>query len=135
MNFFLRYTSNPQADLERGESYHASGISENQCSKIDISEMFGCCEDDIILLDNGLFNNGKENGDMCYFQKLDGLCGFELLATTIEDAIEEAKKFQFNAVYNSQSMGDIVCVFEGQQAGHCEEGVLFTPFSLVYYHK
>lgn len=130
--FFLRYTATAKEDLERNASFHASGLSEEDTTIEKIAASFECDEEDIILLDNGLYANGVENGDMCYFQKLKGLCGFELEATNLKDAIKEAEDFHFNEVYNSDSMGDIITIFEGEYLDSNIEGCFFNAEKIVY---
>ena len=133
--FFLRYTNTANTDLERGTSYHSSGISETESTKSRIAEAFSCNEDDVVLLDNGAFNKGVENGDMCYFQALGGLCGFELTSSNLEDAIEEAGDFYYNSVYNSKTMGDMITIFEGDYLEGNEEGCLFIAKKLFFQNE
>ena len=75
--YFLRFTNTPEADLERGTSVHA-GAGVDECSKEQMAEMFNCDEEDVIEI-NGMWH-----------QVLDGLCGYQMEATTLEEAIEEA---------------------------------------------
>lgn len=131
MAYFLRFTETAKADLDRNSSFHASGISENDITIEDAASMFDCDEDEIILLDYGIYSNNKENGDLCYFQKLDGLCGFELEVDNLEDAIEEAEDFNFNSVYNTSNMVNF-SIFEGDYAGDCPEGAVFNAENILY---
>lgn len=95
--YFLRFTENPEADLERGQSYHYD--------------------------DDG---NKYEVG---------GLCGFELEAETLEEAIEEVKEFSWNYVYNFKSMGDIACIFTGEDVDTVPDGDVFEAEELVWVNK
>jgi len=131
MKYFLRYTENAKADLERNESYHASGLNEKDCSIEDVASMFDCDVDEIELLDNGIYSNGIENGDMCFFQVLSGLCGFELESKNLEAAIKEAENFRYNSVYNSEDMTNW-SIFEGSYNDDCPEGCLFDATKIVY---
>ena len=85
--YFLRFTNTPEADLERGTSVHA-GAGVDECSKEQMAEMFNCDEEDVIEI-NGMWH-----------QVLDGLCGYQMEATTLEEAIEEAEEggYQFEDV-------------------------------------
>ena len=130
--FFLRYTTTANEDLERNASYHGSGMSQNEAKINEIASAFGCAETDIVLLDNGIHSKGVANNDMCYFQKLVGLCGFELDAETLEEAIEEANEFYFNNVYNSELMGDMITIFEGDYLGGNIEGCFFNAEKIVF---
>ena len=115
MKFFLRYTNTANEDLERGTSINASGLGVNDCSKEDVALMFNCDETMIDVVDG------------CFVQVLNGLCGYELDAETIEEAIEEAKtERQFSFV------GQAV-IFSGKHASDSEyvaDGDLFIPLSI-----
>jgi hypothetical protein len=134
MAYFLRYTATPEQDVERGTSLHLTGIlvgqpstwnDEDERSEEEIlAEAYDLNADDIIV--------AEINGQPMYAQELSGLCAFELEAETLEDAIEEAKSFRYNDVYNSESMGDLVVVFAGEHEGDCPEGCVFTPSSVAY---
>ena len=131
MTYFLRYTENANADLERNESLHASGLNEKDCSIEDVAAMFDCDVDEIELLANGLYSNGIENGAMCFFQVIDGLCGFELEGERLEEAIKEAENFRYNSVYNSEDMNSW-CIYEGKYNDDCPEGCLFNASKIAY---
>ena len=45
MKYFLRYTENANEDLERNESYHASGLNEKDCTIDDVAAMSDCDRD------------------------------------------------------------------------------------------
>ena len=115
MKYFLRYTNTANEDLERGTSVNASDLDVNEISKKDAAAMFGCCEEMI------------EEVNGCWFQILDGICGYELEAETIEEAIEEAeteKQFAF--------VGRPV-IFKGKYASdsnYVVDGDLFIPISI-----
>lgn len=132
MAYFLRYTTTANQDLERNASFHASGLSKQDSTLESVASLFGCDIEDVVLLDYGMYNNGVNNGDMCYFHQLEGLCGFELEAETLEEAIVEAKEFSFNEVYNSDSMGEIITIFEGEYIDENLEGCLFDAEKIVY---
>ena len=126
MAYFLRYTETANEDLNRNASFHASGLNESDASIEDVAAMFDCDEDEITMLDNGIYNNNIANEDFCYFQKLDGLCGFELESTNLEDAKKEIENHNFNSVYNSESMNGLSVIFEGLFIAENEEGCLFN---------
>jgi hypothetical protein len=63
--------------------------------------------------------------DGYYVQVLSGLCGFELEPDSLEDAIEEAKSFRYNSVYNSVDMKKWT-IYEGKYNDDCPEGCLFN---------
>ena len=79
MKYFLRYTNTANEDLERGTSINASDLNVNEFAKEDAAVMFGCDEEMI------------EEVNGCWYQILDGLCGYELESESLEDAIEECE--------------------------------------------
>ena len=115
MKYFLRYTNTANEDLERGTSVNASDLDVNEISKEYAASMFGCDEEMI------------EEVNECWFQILNGICGYELEAETIEEAIEEAsieKQFAF--------VGKPV-IFKGRYASDSDyvaDGDLFIPISI-----
>lgn len=116
MKYFLRYTDTATEDLERGTSVNASDLDVNETSKECAASMFGCDEDMI-----------KEiNG--CWFQILDGLCGYELESETIEDAIEEASRIEKQFAFVGKPV-----IFKGRYASDSDyvaDGDLFIPISI-----
>lgn len=114
MKYFLRYTNTANEDLERGTSINASDLDINETSRADAAVMFGC-EECMIEEVNG-----------CWFQVLNGLCGYELEADNINDAIDEAKiERQFSFVGNP-------VIFKGKYANdscYVADGDLFIPIS------
>lgn len=130
MAFYLRYTEKPIEDLLRGVSYHASGMSVEDTTIENVTSLFDCDEECIVELDWGVYSKGKADGNICYFQELNGLCGFELEAETLEDAIEEANEFEYNSAYESSNTN--WAIFEGEYAGDCPEGELFSPVAVLY---
>ena len=116
MKYFLRFTNTAAEDLERATSVNASDLNVNEISKEDAAAMFGCDEEMI------------EEVNGCWYQILDGLCGYLLDAETLEDAIEEVentnKQFSF--------VGRPV-IFKGTYSGdsnYVADGDLFKPISI-----
>ena len=139
MKYFLRYTENAIADLDRNYSLHASDfevgkidwLEEEQTEIEVVASAFNCDVENIVMLDNGIYHGEEANGKLQYFQKLDGLCGFELDSEDLDDAIEEAENFEYNYVYNSVTMQNWA-IFEGQYIDDCPEGVCFFATKLAY---
>jgi hypothetical protein len=116
MKYYLRFTNDAKADLERGTSVNASDLNVNEINKEDAAAMFGCDE------------NSIEEVEGCWYQILDGICGYELEADNLEDAIEEVneRNFQFNFVGRP-------VIFKGEYAidgQYVADGDLFTPESI-----
>lgn len=70
-------------------------------------------------------------------QKLSGLCGFELSAETLEEAIEEAKErfadMNCNRVYNIESFGKDWAIYKGVMLEeYLPDGDLFKADSIEY---
>ena len=120
MNFYIRYSEEIEKDLERGCSFHYTGLDKS-FSEEDIESATGLAFEEL--------EYSEEAGQ--YVQPLAGLCAFELEAETVEEAIEEAKEFHFNEVYNSNSMS-FFHVLEGEYADDCPEGVCITNASVLY---
>jgi len=117
MSYFLRYTNTANEDLERGTSVNASDLDVNEISKSDAASMFGC-EAEMIEEVNG-----------CWFQILNGLCGYQLEADTIEDAIEEAKEAKRQFAFVGKPV-----IFKGKYSSDSDyvaDGDLFIPLSIV----
>lgn len=123
MKYFLRYSDNPEIDLERNASLHLSDLDASNIDAESAANSFGCDVEDLIEVD----------GLWC--QKLEGLCAFELEAETLEEAIKEAEEFNFNGVYNSNVMGDLITIFTGEFEDYNLEGVIFTAKEIVYTKK
>lgn len=120
MKFYLRYSEEIERDLERGYSFHYTGMDKS-FSEEDIESATGISFADL--------EYNEEAGQ--YVQPLAGLCAFELDAETVEEAIEEAKEFHFNEVYNSNAM-NFYHIIAGEYADDCPEGVCITNVSVVY---
>jgi len=116
MAYYLRFTETAEQDLERGTSIHSSDLSVNDFTTEQAANYFGC---DIEAV-------GEFNG--CYCQILDGICGYELQAETLEDAIEEVNSNQ----YQFSSIGKAV-IYSGRYSSQnvlVPDGDLFYPFSI-----
>lgn len=117
MALFLRFTYNPDLDIERGASFHATDYREADITKKELAEILGCNTGDIESV----------NGMLVYM--LNGLCGYELDAETIEEAIEEIEEgdWQFSGI------GDPV-IFKGVASSDSVEvpdGDLFHPQAIL----
>jgi hypothetical protein len=129
MTYFLRYTENAESDLNRNASYHNSDykagtidwLENGQTEKEFVASVFDCEVEEIEVAEDGY-----------YVQVLNGLCGFELESENLEDAIEEAKSFRYNSVYNSVDMTSWA-IYEGKYNDDCPEGCLFNATKI--YHK
>lgn len=120
MKYFLRYSLNIDKDIERGVSYHYTGLDKS----FSIEEIENCTG---LSIDELEYN---EDADM-YVQPLLGLCAFELDAETLEEALKEARGFRFNDVYNSESM-DNFHILTGDYEDECPEGCVISNAELVY---
>ena len=120
MAFFLRYTENIEADIDRGYSYHLTGLEVNHYSVDQAAEYAGCDAEDIEVV----------NG--CYSQKLDGLCAFELDVDNLDDAIKAAKNFSFsNSSYSSEENNWVIV--KGVSIGRgCPEGETIVVQEVLY---
>ena len=118
--YFLRFTQNPEQDIERGTSAHYSDLKVNETDQENAASLFGAEVEEIQDIE----------GYWCHV--LDGLCGFQLQADTLEAAIEEVKDFEHNSVYSMQTMGDIATIFSGVYSNEVPEGCVFYPKKLEW---
>lgn len=107
MAYFLRYTETPNADMERGVSYHLSSVEREGCEW------------------NEYFKR--------YAEELPGLCAFPLEAETLEEAIEEAESREFDSIFNRNE--DSWCIIEGKYIGDCPEGDVIRAHKLLHIVK
>ena len=113
MSYFLRYTDTASEDLERGTSINASDF---QGSAEEAAEMFGCDVDMIEVI----------NGSYC--QVLNGLCGYELSAETLEDAIEEVRESNKQFAFVGRPV-----IFLGRyssDSNYVADGECFIPYKI-----
>ena len=123
MKYYLRYTENIDADIERGYSYHLTGFSVDDFTVEQVAEYAGCDVEDIEVV----------NG--CYNQKLNGLCAFELYdVETLEEAIEAAQNFHATDVYNSKTNNTWV-ILDGVCVGDGVEGDTIAVLDILYINK
>ena len=113
MSYFLRYTDTATEDLERSTSINASDF----CGSIEeAAAMFGC-EVDMIELING-----------SYCQVLNGLCGYELSAESLEDAIEEVNESSKQFAFVGRPV-----IFSGRyssDSNYVADGDCFIPYKI-----
>lgn len=110
MSYFLRFTNQPEIDVQNRYSLHFSDLSVSEFSKETAASLFGCDEDSIV----------EVRGVWC--QELEGLCGYLLEADNLEDAIEEVEsqtwQFEFVGAAN---------IFEGTYIPtNCPDGDVFS---------
>lgn len=118
MAYFLRFTNTANQDLERGTSVNWSDYKVGTIKPKKVAELFGCDEDNI----------GEFEGNYC--QVLNGLCGYELEANTLEEAIEEVEDNAYQFSYVGKAV-----IFSGKysnDANFVADGDLFIPFKIVH---
>ena len=121
MAFFVRFTTNAKLDLERGQSFHSTGFKKGEIKKKRLAEMLDCDKGDIEVID-GL-----------YVQLLEGLCGFELEAETLEEAIEEVEEAleEPKSPFHQYSQLRVVAIFKGELTNSdVPDGDNFRPVSI-----
>jgi MinD-like ATPase involved in chromosome partitioning or flagellar assembly len=107
--YFARVTKNPKKDLKRGTSLHFSDEKEGN-RKLDGNE---------IVVD----------GYICTVLK--GLCGYEMEAETIEEAIEELEELK-NSSYIPFDNTFEWHIFEGEEISeYLPDGNLFYPINIL----
>ena len=116
MRIFLRFTENPNLDLERGTSVHATSASSIE----EAEEWHG--EGQYIQIDNTI----------CML--LSGLCGYYLDAESVEEAIAE-----YNSDYEGSRVANASAdekrrpvLFEGEfSEDEIPDGFLFCPIRVL----
>lgn len=134
MAYFIRFVgsdANAQADLERGYSFreYQFFMSDEDARESDFVEYYGVDADTIESFE---VSSGEPFGfdagvTTLYGFALDGLCGFQSDAETLEEAIEEAKTRSYNGGY-----WPWVAVYTGRYCGQADggDGDLFVPQTL-----
>lgn len=119
--YFLRFTNNPQGDLERGYSFVGYQLFDTRDQAIaEFVELQG---DDEELI-------AQDNITGMWGRRLSGLCGFGPF-----DSIEEA--LDSIGEYPNYNFGSPAVVFDGKECwdtsidGRDDEGARFTPTSIV----
>ena len=109
MPYFLRFTNDPTGDLERGTSIHASDFAS-----IEEAESY-YPDKNWVKTEAGIIG-----------EVLNGLCGYMLESTNIDDAIKEARlnNYQFSFV------GDAY-IYEGKYIDNAFDGDVFEPIRVV----
>ena len=118
MAYFLRFTENAIKDLKKGTSIHSSDLKTSEYKKKQAAQIFGCNPEYV----------GRFNGNWC--QILDGLCGYALLAETLEEAIEEVESNS----YQFENIGKAV-IYSGRYSSQGDlvpDGDLFYPFEILH---
>lgn len=123
--FFLRFTTDANKDLERGQSFHATDFAKGEIKKSKLAKMMGCEKDDISVVNGYLV------------QLLDGLCGFELESSSLEEAIEEVRDAldSPNSPFHQYIGIGGWAIFKGKLSSsdfQVPDGDLFSPFSVEY---
>lgn len=120
--FFLRYSNNIHKDIDRGVSYHYTGLDKSSFETAEeVAEAFNIPAEGVVY--------NEDAGQ--WLQELPGLCAFELESNNIDDAIEEAKEFRYNNVYNSEDMQNWH-ILEGCYVGDCLEGDIILVEKILY---
>lgn len=120
MKLYLRYSEDIHKDIEKGHSFHYIGLDKDYT----VEEVASACN-----IDESDIEYNEEAKQ--YVQVLSGLCAFEMESDNLEDAIEEAKEFTYNSVYNSQDM-PFWHILSGDYCGDCPEGECIDNVELLY---
>lgn len=122
MTFYLRYSQNIEKDIQNEISFHYTGLDKNYMKTAkEVAETFN------IDIDSVIFNEEARQ----WVQKLQGLCAFELEADNLEDAIEEAVEYEYNDIYNSESLKNWH-ILSGDYSGDCPERVCICNIELLH---
>jgi hypothetical protein len=116
--FYLRYTSTPQEDYDRGASCHFTPWNTKDATIEEVAEWLEIDEDEI--------EEKIAIVDDRYILPLNGLCCFALEAETLEDAIQEAQAFEnkFDGLPKTLWIG------EDADYDDCPDGDMFHPWAV-----
>jgi hypothetical protein len=122
-NFYLRFTERASEDLERSTSYHDLEKYVGEDSEIDAEMEKGtdAYGQKIIVID------GR------YHSVIGGLCGYMLMAATLEEAIDEVQ--QMTSLPYGNIATDKWTIFEGMNDGVTNvfgDGDIFRPLQVVH---
>lgn len=133
--YFLRYTGNPQADLERGFSFQGYYlVATREAMLRDLAEMVGDSSNE--EFDQEAWNEendyrvAQDNITKMWGVRRAGLCGFGSF-DSIEEAIEAMS--DTDCQYHATSHA---AIFEGtkvydQELDGLDDGITFRPLSIV----
>ena len=126
IKFYIRYSDNIKKDIRKGYSMHYTDFDKKDFKTAkELAEALDIEDPETVI-----FNKDSKT----WVQKLPGLCAFELEADNLEDAIEEAKQFEYNSVYNSEDM-PFWHILEGEYIDDCPEGEVIEVINLLYSNK
>lgn len=124
--FFIRFTNQPEADLERGFSFAGYMLFDTREQAIE----------EFSFLDGDDFDEGlvaQDNTTGMWGRRLSGLCGFGGF-DSVEEATEAIPEYEDRMYYNPQT----AVVFEGVDSwdssidGSDDEGARFAPTKIVW---
>lgn len=125
MTLYLRYTKNLEKDIDKGCSYHYTGMSKREIETAsEVAEALNIDENEI--------EYNEEAAQ--WVMPLPGLCAFEMDSDNLEDAIEEAKVFDRGGIYNSESM-PFWHIVEGVWIDDCPEGEVIIVTKVLHTNK
>lgn len=134
MSYFIRFTQNTEADLERGYSFVGYMLFDTAESALEnIADLTGEAYEDDFDLDTYIEDNrdlvGRDNVTGKWGQKRSGLCGFGPYAS-----IEEARE-ALEAGIDTTVIFPGGAIFEGSQTfsqiDGQDEGVTFRPIAVA----
>lgn len=125
MALYLRYSDNIQKDILKGVSYHYTDFNKSSYETAEeVAEVLNIPADEVVYNEDA----GR------WVQELPGLCAFELDSNNLYDAIEEAKEFRFNSVYNSEDMQNWH-ILDAHYVDDCPEGDVVEVEKVLYSNK
>lgn len=141
MAYYLRFTTNPQADLERGYSFHLyllfdskRDAAEWRADQEEVIEKYDCDLDAYLEDHDEIFDLiGQDNITGKWGFVRSGLCGFGPY-DSIEEAEGDVSEIveKFGLQYNSGT----IAIYEGIDTWNLEldeldEGTTFRPVALI----
>lgn len=136
-SYFVRYTDNPEADLERGFSFVSHSLfSTREIALAEIAELTGAAYDtEDFDLTAWMEDNdqlvGQDNVTGLWGQRRSGLCGYEF--ATLEDAREFAATGQGSGIAAASSAHGAIFTgyWKHDERDGQDDGVSFFPVAIV----
>jgi hypothetical protein len=148
MNYFLRFTNEPETDLQRGYSWYKTDKPSIDFPPIDQTENWNDPEverDFSALCSDPEHLEVLQDGTVAFI--LEGLCGYALEAETLEAALQEAQTRNLRAalqeaglewadsravIFSGYEIADGYEDFDGCEREYIETGEIFEPTKIEW---
>lgn len=143
MSYFIRHTSNPEADQSRGFSFVGYQLfSSREIALETVAENLGVADSDHFDIEKWSEENewrvGQDNVTLLWGQRRSGLCAYAEYET-----LDEAVEALLSGDYGNAAGGDAAtyaAVFEGRRTFDADldsgdDGCTFAPQNILFVRK